>query len=62
LETQVIAGTPEQVAEQILALREEIGDFGSLVYTGLDWANKELGIRSMELMANKVMPKVNSAI
>ena len=62
LKTQVIAGTPDSVAEQVLALREEIGDFGTLVYTGLDWANKDLGVRSMELMANQVMPKVNAAI
>ena len=62
LETQVIAGTPESVAEQILALGEEIGNFGTLVYTGLDWADKDLSIKSMELMANQVMPKVNAAL
>ena len=62
LETLVIAGTPESVAEQILALREEIGNFGTLVYTGLDWADKDLSIKSMELMANQVMPKVNAAL
>ena len=62
LETQVIAGTVNSVTDQILALREEIGSFGTLVYTGIDWADKYLGMRSMELMANKVMPKVNSAL
>ena len=62
LETQVIAGTPDSVAEQILALREEIGHFGTIVYTGLDWADKSLAIRSMELMANQVMPKINAAL
>ena len=62
LETQVIAGTVNSVTEQILALREEIGSFGTLVYTGIDWADKKLGMRSMELMADKVMPMVNSAL
>ena len=62
LETQVIAGTVNSVTDQILALREEIGSFGTLVYTGIDWADKKLGMRSMELMADKVMPMVNSAL
>jgi alkanesulfonate monooxygenase SsuD/methylene tetrahydromethanopterin reductase-like flavin-dependent oxidoreductase (luciferase family) len=58
----VIAGTPSSVAEQILALREETGDFGELVYAGLDWVDADLGRRSMELMATAVMPQVNHAL
>ena len=62
LETQVIAGTVNSVTDQILALRLEIGSFGTLVYTGIDWADKKLGIKSMELMADKVIPAVNAAL
>jgi alkanesulfonate monooxygenase SsuD/methylene tetrahydromethanopterin reductase-like flavin-dependent oxidoreductase (luciferase family) len=58
----VIYGTPDQVAEKILAFREQVGDFGTLLYAGKDWADSELGRRSMILMAEKVMPKVNAAI
>jgi alkanesulfonate monooxygenase SsuD/methylene tetrahydromethanopterin reductase-like flavin-dependent oxidoreductase (luciferase family) len=58
----VIAGTPDEVAEQILAFREETGDFGTLLYCGTDWANPKLGKRSMELLAEKVMPAVNRVI
>lgn len=58
----VIAGTPDEVAERIVALRDDIGDFGELVYAGLDWADEHHGRRSMELMAEKVMPAVNAAI
>ncbi|MEU6642771.1 LLM class flavin-dependent oxidoreductase [Saccharomonospora sp. NPDC046836] len=58
----VITGTPEQVAEQIVALREVTGDFGELVYAGLDWVDPHLARRSMELMAERVMPAVNAAI
>ena len=58
----VLAGTPEEVTEQILAFRDEIGDFGTLLYCGTDWANPMLGKRSMELLAEKVMPAVNKAI
>lgn len=62
LDTQVIAGSVNSVVAQILALREEIGPFGNLVYTGVDWADQALGRRSMELMATQVMPAVNDAL
>ncbi len=58
----VIWGTPDRVAEQLLALREETGDFGEIVYAGMDWVDPALARRSMELMATKVMPQVNAAI
>ena len=38
------------------------GDFGTLLYAGKDWEDKALGRRSMELMAERVMPAVNAAI
>lgn len=62
LDKLVITGTPESVTEQILAFREEIGAFGELVYAGLDWVDPALARRSMELMAQKVMPDVNAAL
>jgi alkanesulfonate monooxygenase SsuD/methylene tetrahydromethanopterin reductase-like flavin-dependent oxidoreductase (luciferase family) len=58
----VIWGTPEKVTEDLLAFRDQVGDFGTLLYAGFDWVDKRLGVRSMELMAEKVMPAVNSAI
>lgn len=58
----VIWGTPSQVTDKILAFREEVGDFGTLLYAGKDWADRELGRRSMILLAEKVMPRVNDAI
>ena len=58
----VICGTPAQVSERILALREEVGEFGTLVYAGHDWADVALARRSMELMAREVMPAVNRAL
>ena len=60
--TQVIAGTVDDVVDQILALRELIGPFGTIVYTGADWADEALGRRSMELMAEQVMPRLNDAL
>ena len=58
----VLCGTIDQVVEQILALRETAGDFGELVYAGMDWVDPTLAKRSMELMATEVMPRVNRAI
>ncbi len=58
----VIAGTVSSVVDQILAFREKVGDFGTLVYAGHDWIDPALGKRSMELMAEKVMPAVNAAL
>jgi hypothetical protein len=48
------------VADDLLAFREEVGDFGTLLYAGFDWMDRDLAIRSMELMAEKVMPAVNA--
>jgi alkanesulfonate monooxygenase SsuD/methylene tetrahydromethanopterin reductase-like flavin-dependent oxidoreductase (luciferase family) len=62
MEHCVIHGSVNKVVDQILALREEIGDFGELVYAGMDWVDPELAKRSMQLMAEQVMPRVNAAI
>ena len=62
LDRLCIHGSVDRVVDQILALREEIGDFGELVYAGMDWVDEKLGRRSMELMAEQVMPRVNAAI
>jgi alkanesulfonate monooxygenase SsuD/methylene tetrahydromethanopterin reductase-like flavin-dependent oxidoreductase (luciferase family) len=62
LDNLVIHGTPDKVADEILKMREETGDFGEIVYAGMDWLDPKLARRSMELMANEVMPRVNKAI
>ena len=58
----VIRGSVNRVVDGILALHEKIGDFGTLLYCGKDWADAALSRKSMELMAEKVMPAVNAAI
>ena len=62
VENLVIRGTPEAVTDRILEMHETIGDFGTLLYCGKDWTDVALGRRSMELMAEKVMPAVNAAL
>ena len=58
----VIAGTVDGVVDQLLAFRETTGDFGTLLYACHDWMDPALGRRSMELMAEQVMPRLNAAL
>ena len=58
----VIWGSPKKVTEGLLAFREEIGDFGTLLYAGKDWLDRDLGRRSMVLTAEQVLPALNAAI
>jgi alkanesulfonate monooxygenase SsuD/methylene tetrahydromethanopterin reductase-like flavin-dependent oxidoreductase (luciferase family) len=62
LERLVIAGTPQSVADQILEFRDEVGEFGTLLYTGHDWVEPPLAKRSMELMATEVWPRIERAV
>jgi alkanesulfonate monooxygenase SsuD/methylene tetrahydromethanopterin reductase-like flavin-dependent oxidoreductase (luciferase family) len=62
LDNCVIHGSVNKVVDQLLALRQEIGDFGEIVYAGMDWVDPALAKRSMQLMAEQVMPRVNAAI
>jgi alkanesulfonate monooxygenase SsuD/methylene tetrahydromethanopterin reductase-like flavin-dependent oxidoreductase (luciferase family) len=61
LDNIVIAGSPRTVADKLLAVREQVGPFGTIVLTGLDWDDKALWQRSMELMAKEVMPLLQPA-
>jgi alkanesulfonate monooxygenase SsuD/methylene tetrahydromethanopterin reductase-like flavin-dependent oxidoreductase (luciferase family) len=56
----IIHGTPDSVADQLLAFQDEVGAFGTLLYAGKDWMDRDLGRRSMILMAESVMPRVNA--
>ena len=58
----VIAGTVDSVVAQLLAFRQQVGDFGTLLYACHDWVEPELAKRSMQLMAEEVMPRLNAAI
>jgi hypothetical protein len=45
----------------VLAFQEDVGKFGTLLYAGKDWKDRELGRQSMILMAEKVMPRINES-
>jgi alkanesulfonate monooxygenase SsuD/methylene tetrahydromethanopterin reductase-like flavin-dependent oxidoreductase (luciferase family) len=58
----IIYGTPSSVADKLLAFAEEVGRFGTLLYAGKDWKDRDLGRRSMILMAEKVLPLVEAGL
>ena len=58
----ILWGTPDKVADQIIAFRGEAGNFGTLLYAGRDWADPVLARRSKVLLAEQVMPRVNAAL
>ena len=52
----IIAGTVNEVIDKLAAFREETGPFGTLLYAGHDWLDRDLARRSMVLAAEKVIP------
>ena len=44
----MIHGSPEKVADELLAFRERVGDFGTLLYAGKDWRDPALAKPSMD--------------
>ena len=58
----VIAGSPQTVANKILAFRDEVGPFGTIVMVAHDWDDPAIHRRSMQLMAEQVMPRLNEAV
>ncbi|MCF8566860.1 LLM class flavin-dependent oxidoreductase [Alicyclobacillus tolerans] len=51
-----IVGSPEDCVSQIKQLYEEVGGFGSLLFTCHDWTTTENWNHSLELFARYVMP------
>jgi alkanesulfonate monooxygenase SsuD/methylene tetrahydromethanopterin reductase-like flavin-dependent oxidoreductase (luciferase family) len=60
LEMMVISGSPRQVLDQLVALTDELGSFGTLLLTHKDWDSPDLHRNSMRLIAEQVMPKFRS--
>lgn len=55
----VIYGSPKTVLDKLVAFRDTVGPFGTLLMTGLDWdgPNESWERQSMQLLAQEVMPK-----
>lgn len=59
LDKLIIHGSPAKVADGIMALKEEVGEFGTLLYAGMDWQDRDLARGSMIKLAEKVVPKLS---
>jgi alkanesulfonate monooxygenase SsuD/methylene tetrahydromethanopterin reductase-like flavin-dependent oxidoreductase (luciferase family) len=55
----VIYGSPKTVLDKLVAFRERVGPFGTLLMTGIDWGgpNESWEREAMRLLAQEVMPK-----
>ena len=62
LDRLVIWGSPSRVADKILAFREQVGDFGTCSTPARTGWTASIGRRSMILLAEQVLPRVNAAI
>jgi len=59
IEAMVIAGTAKSVTERLVALVDDVGPFGGLLMAFHEWDDKALWNRSMQLLAQEVMPVVS---
>jgi alkanesulfonate monooxygenase SsuD/methylene tetrahydromethanopterin reductase-like flavin-dependent oxidoreductase (luciferase family) len=58
----VVAGSVDEVVDQLAEFCSVVGDFGTLLYCDVDFVDEALGKRSMELMATDVMPALNARL
>ena len=59
LEDQVIAGDADTVLDKLIAYRDEVGPFGTLLMTGHDWDDKDMWRGSMRMLAEDVVPRLS---
>ena len=57
-----VIGTPDDAAAQIERLWEKSGGFGSYLFMGHDWADREATLRSYELFARFVAPRFQGTL
>ena len=57
---RVIFGSPATVRDKLIALREEVGPFGNLLVSGMDWSgqNEDWERESLTLLGRDVWPAV----
>jgi len=54
-----IVGDVEEVTGKLRKLYADVGGFGTLLVIGHEWIPWEKGVRSMTLLANEVLPRLN---
>jgi limonene 1,2-monooxygenase len=61
-ETTRLIGTPDDLVEGIAQLQRVSGGFGTLICFAHDWAAREAQLRSFEMIARYVVPRVQGLI
>jgi len=59
LEQQIVVGSPETVLDKLIAFRDDVGPFGTLLMTGYDWDDERLWRGSIRRLAEDVLPKLS---
>jgi alkanesulfonate monooxygenase SsuD/methylene tetrahydromethanopterin reductase-like flavin-dependent oxidoreductase (luciferase family) len=54
-----LVGDPDEVVRRIRALRQEVGDFGTLLVIGHEWEPRKAWERSMRLLVDDVLPRLS---
>jgi alkanesulfonate monooxygenase SsuD/methylene tetrahydromethanopterin reductase-like flavin-dependent oxidoreductase (luciferase family) len=62
IEARVVYGAPQTVAAKLAALRAEVGPFGGLLVTGMDWGgpNAAWERESLQRLATEVVPALDA--
>ena len=53
-----IVGNPDDVANQLRQLYQEVGGFGVLLAMGHEWFPRRAWVHSMSLLKNEVLPQL----
>ena len=56
---RAIIGSPDDVVAELERVRAKVGDFGAVLIFQNDWANWPATLRSLELIAEEVRPRLN---
>ena len=59
LDNVMIVGSPQDVAQKLRDLYEDVGGFGVLLAMGHEWKPKDKWLRSMTLLKEDVMPRLD---
>jgi alkanesulfonate monooxygenase SsuD/methylene tetrahydromethanopterin reductase-like flavin-dependent oxidoreductase (luciferase family) len=54
-----VVGSPDEVAEKLSDMHEEVGGFGVLLAMGHEWQPRERWLNSMTVLSEEVVPKVS---
>ena len=54
-----VVGSPDEVAEKLSDMHEEVGGFGVLLAMGHEWQPRERWLNSMTVLSEEVVPKLS---